>query len=385
MNESVDLFIFSDALGWELAKERSFLADLLPHRAACGTIFGYSSSCDPSILTGRLPQEHGHFSFFVYDPAHSPFARAKVFSWLPSLVTGHHRVRSRLSRYWGRWLGYTGYFQLYNVPFSKMPYLDYTEKRDIYLPGGINGGQETIFAVWDRLGVPWHRSDWRRGDAENIADMVHVLEEGRVRCAYLFTGALDAAMHAHTTHGRETDRAFDIMEERLREVHSAAAKKYREVRLHLFSDHGMTDTTATSDMMLRFETLGLRYGEDYGAVWDSTMARFWFLRPGTREKICDWLERQPEGSIVSDSQLTSWGCLFPDRRFGEVFYLLKPGTIFVPCYMARHRVPAMHGFDPDHPSSAACWLTSHPVEAPKRIEGIFGVMKSAAERVSAGR
>lgn len=384
MNRSIDLFVFSDALGWELARERNFLADLLPHRSACGTIFGYSSSCDPSILTGAMPQEHGHFSFFVYNPPRSPFRPARFLSWLPSLVMGHHRVRNRLSRYWGRWLGYTGYFQLYNVPFSKMPFLDYTEKRDIYLAGGINGGQETIFQVWDRLGIPWKRSDWRRNDRQNTAEMKAIVEEGKVRCAYLFTGGLDAAMHAGTTRGEQADRAFAQLEVSLREIHAAALKKYREVRLHLFSDHGMTDTVGQSDMMLRFESLGLRYGEDYGAVWDSTMARFWFPKPAAREKIAGWLARQPEGAIVPDEKLAQWGCLFSDRRYGELFYLLKPGIIFVPCYMARHRVPAMHGFDPDDKDSAACWLTSHPVEPPRRIEGIFGVMKRAAERVAAG-
>ncbi len=385
MNKSIDLFVFCDALGWELARARNFLADLLPHRRPCGTIFGYSSSCDPSILTGHMPFEHGHFSFFVYDPAHSPFARARFLSWMPGFLTGHHRIRSRLSRYWGRWLGYTGYFQLYNVPFSKMPSLDYTEKRDIYLPGGINGGQETIFAVWDRLGVPWVRSDWRAGDAANIAAMKRAMEQGEVRCAYLFTGGLDAAMHAETTRGAEADRAFDRMERSLRQVHAAALKQYREVRLHLFSDHGMTDTVDTSGMMSRFEELGLSYGEDYGAVWDSTMARFWFLKPGVRENITGWLEQQTEGSVLSDRQLEAWGCLFPDRRYGELFFLLKPGTIFVPCYMARHRVPAMHGFDPGHPNSAACWLTSHPTRVPRRIEEIFHVMREAAERVASER
>ena len=33
-------------------------SDLFTHRAPCETIFGYSASCDPSILTGALPAEH---------------------------------------------------------------------------------------------------------------------------------------------------------------------------------------------------------------------------------------------------------------------------------------------------------------------------------------
>ena len=91
------LVIFSDALGWTQAKRRNFLADLLPHRAPCGTVFGYSASCDPSILTGTLPAEHGHFSFFVYDPARSPFRWAKTLGCLPQKIAANHRVRNRVS------------------------------------------------------------------------------------------------------------------------------------------------------------------------------------------------------------------------------------------------------------------------------------------------
>jgi hypothetical protein len=37
------------------------------------TVLGYTSTCIPTILTGKSPQEHGHFSFFYYDPHESPF------------------------------------------------------------------------------------------------------------------------------------------------------------------------------------------------------------------------------------------------------------------------------------------------------------------------
>ena len=57
MTPSIDLFVFVDALGWDLAERRRFLTDLLPHRQPCDTLFGYSCTCDPSILTGTLPQE----------------------------------------------------------------------------------------------------------------------------------------------------------------------------------------------------------------------------------------------------------------------------------------------------------------------------------------
>jgi hypothetical protein len=377
--ESVDLFVFADALGWAQVQRRGFLADLLPHRGPCDTIFGYSSTCDPSILTGRMPVEHGHFSFFVFDPVRSPFGWARMLGWLPETVAGHHRVRNRVSRWCARRLGYTGYFQLYSVPFRRLPWLDYTEKRDLYLPGGIIGGQETIFDHWERSGRPWHRSDWRQGDEANVRDLLAELAQGRIRLAYLFTAGLDATMHAHTTTGPAVDAAFARFEGWLREIHACATQHYATVRLHVFSDHGMTDTRATSAMLRDFEGLGLEFGRDYGAVWDSTMVRFWFLGAGVRARVIAWLTERREGRILTDEQLAAWGCLFADRRYGELFYLLDPGTIFAPSFMNQRRVPAMHGFDPGHPDSAACWLTSHPVShPPARIEQIFAVMKAAA-------
>ncbi|MEI8341346.1 MAG: alkaline phosphatase family protein, partial [Verrucomicrobiota bacterium] len=206
--KTLDLFIFADALGWELARKRRFMEDLFPFRQPCDTLFGYSCTCDPSILTGCLPQEHGHFSFFVRARGESPFRRARALGWLPELIAGHHRVRNRISRLVAKANGYTGYFQLYSVPFSRLPWLDYTEKRDLYEPGGIIGGQPAIFQFWNQSGRPWMRSDWRCNDATNVAHLKQELERGEVELAYLFTSSLDAVMHAHTTDSPQTDAAF---------------------------------------------------------------------------------------------------------------------------------------------------------------------------------
>ncbi len=381
---SVDLFIFADALGWVQAERRAFAADLLTYRRPCDTLLGYSSTCDPSILTGTLPQEHGHFSFFVYDPVRSPFGWARAFGWMPGALAAHHRVRNVVSRWCQRKLGYTGYFQLYSVPFNRLPFFDYTEKRDLYLPGGIINGQENIFTAWERSGVPWCRSDWRLGDSANVAHLKDELKTGKIRLGYLFTAGLDAVMHAHTTDSATTDAAFAQFDRWLHEISSLAHEHYEEVRIHVFSDHGMTDTRDVSRMCVDFDQLGLRFGVDYAAVWDSTMVRFWFPGPNAtahRAQVEAWLKQRTEGRILSDVALAENGCLFPDRRYGELWFLLNNGVIFVPSFMNRHRVPAMHGFDPREPDSAACWLANHAdYEAPKRIEQIFFVMQAAAGR-----
>jgi len=378
--QTLHLFVFADALGWKMAQQRKFLEDLLPHRQELATLLGYSCTCDPTILTGVQPDEHGHFSFYTFAPGRSPFGWARWLGWLPQSVAAHHRIRNRVSRWTAARLGYTGYFQLYSVPFNRLPWLDYTEKRDIYAPGGILGGQETIFARWDRSGLPWMRSDWRRGDAENVAQLLAAVRQGDIQLAYLFTSGLDAIMHKYGTEHRAVDEAFARFGGWLHEICAASRQHYSEIRLHVFSDHGMVDTQAASTLMLEFEELGLSYGHDYAAVWDSTMVRFWF--PGgdaVRAKVSAWLKAHPVGRILSRAELEQWHCYYPDHRYGELFYLLPSGTIFAPSYMNRGFVTGMHGFAPNEPGNAACLLSTHPLTRPVRqLSELHGLMAQAA-------
>ena len=378
MKPRIDIFVFADALGWALASRRGFASDLLPVRNRCETLLGYSSTCDPTILTGTLPREHGHFSFFVRAKGPSPFAGLRYFGFIPEIVAGHHRVRNRVSRVIARRQGYTGYFQLYSVPFSKLPYLDYSEKRDIYEPGGILGGQPTIFQHWQKSGKPWLRSDWRRPDPENVAQALAGIEKGDIELLYLFTARLDAVMHKYGVDHPEVDAAFDRFAANLRQLADVAARRYREVRLHVFSDHGMADVNVCSDLLPRWNKLGFLYGRDYVAVWDSTMVRFWFHRDEVRRAATAWLAEQPDGEILTDERLDGYGCLFPNREYGELFYLLPSGSLFVPSFLNQRKVTAMHGYAPEHPDSAAAWLANTETRPVAGLTDIFPVMLAAA-------
>jgi len=379
MKPRIDIFIFADALGWAIASRRRFVEDLLPVRNQCATLLGYSSTCDPTILTGALPSTHQHFSFFIKAAAgRSPFTRLRHLGGLPEIIAGHHRLRNKVSKFIARRQGYTGYFQLYSVPFSKLPYLDYSEKKDIYEPGGINGGQATIFEHWQQSGKPWVRSNWRLTDQENIAHARSEIAKGEVELLYLFTARLDAMMHKYGVDHPQVDAAFELFATNLRALADLAARHYRDVRLHLFSDHGMADCHVCSDLLPRWNKLGLHYGRDYIAVWDSTMARFWFNDEAARRTATSWLREQPDGEILTDERLAGYGCLFPDRKYGELFYLLPSGSLFVPSFLNQRKVTAMHGYAPEHPDSAAAWLSNTETLPVAALTDIFPVMHAAA-------
>ena len=378
--KTLHLFIFADALGWELVQRHGSLKSVAPYQRPCETLFGYSATCDPTILTGASPREHGHFSFFVRcPPEQSPFRAMRFLSWLPDRLAGYHKFRNRLSHYVAKHKGYTGYFQLYSVPFRFLPWLDYTEKKDIYEPGGIIGGQPTIFESWESSGKAWHRSDWRAGDEANYAAVESLLERGETELIYLFTAGLDAVMHRYGTESPEARQAFSEFDKRVTSLVRLAEKNYGEVRLAVFSDHGMTDVARCSDLRRRCEALPWQYGRDYVAVWDSTMARFWFHSDKARESIVELLRSAEEGRIIDAETLRRWRCDFPDQRYGELFFLLDPGVLFVPSFLNLSPVPAMHGYTPEHKDSTASWLSNfEPATSVNRLEDIFSVMEAAS-------
>ncbi len=375
----VSIFVFIDALGWEIVRDGPLLRDLAVVRQPLETVFGYSSTCDPTIITGRPPREHGHFSFFVHDPGHSPFRILKPLRFLPRSLVDRGRVRNAISKIVGRMYGYTGYFQLYSVPFEHIHLFDYTEKRDIYREGGINGGQPSVFVLLERAGIPHFRSDWRKGEAEAVADVRSALDSGRPRLVYLYLAKMDSILHADGTVSPRVDACIAGYDRMLRELLDFARERYDPVRLFVFGDHGMTDITDTCPLMERIASTGLAFGVDYSAVYDSTMARFWFLKPGAEEKIRRALERETKGRILDPGTLADWGVDFPGDRYGQLIFLMNPGVLLCPGFMGSRPIAGMHGFAPDHPGSKASFLSTVPLEPPPRgLADLFGLMKSEA-------
>ena len=53
MKNEVVIFLFIDALGWELVSRTGFMESELPFRRKVEMQFGYSSTAVPTILSGR--------------------------------------------------------------------------------------------------------------------------------------------------------------------------------------------------------------------------------------------------------------------------------------------------------------------------------------------
>ena len=379
MPEAADLHlnIFIDALGWPLAQQNDFLPELSAVRQPVTTVLGYSSGAVPTILSGLLPQQHGCWSFFTHDPARSPFRWMTPLGLLPHRVAAHHRLRSPLSRVVRRALGYTGYFNLYAVPFGRIGRLDYTEKRDLFVPGGIAGG-ETVWCAARAANRVVHVSDWRAPEEDNLASARAAVRDPALRHAFVYLPALDGALHlgGHAVAPPRLARYADEVRRLIREARAVHPK----VVTRLFSDHGMAEVRRVVDLRAVLERGKLEWGRDFVALYDSTMVRFWWCGAdpkGVEAEVRRRLRATRAGRFLSKPELHELGIDFPGARFGEAMFLCHPGTLVVPSDMGLSPIAGMHGYHPDDVDSDGVLLSDHALPVPvERIDDLNTLMRA---------
>lgn len=373
--EKLSLFIFIDAFGWEIRQRHpNFLKGLVCAEKPLETILGYSSACDPSIISGLTPAEHGLWSSYYYDPENSPFQWTKPLAILPEFVFGRGRVRGHMSRWVAKRCGFTGYFQLYAVPFRHLHLFNYAEKKRIWAPGGLPSGS-SIFDRMEQAGIKYHTHRSGRSDEQRIQELTAHIERQEIDFAYCSLGGLDALMHAKGTRGRDIDEQITWYDHQIRAIITKASEQYAEVSWYVFTDHGMHDVIETYDLMADIEQLGLRWNKDYIAFYDSTMARFWFMNDAARETVSRHLANHRKGRILSGDELKSQGVFFEDGKYGALIFLMDSGIQIVPSFMGSKPRKGMHGYDPADADSKACILSNRAVREPvTKIQHIHSIM-----------
>jgi len=376
-NGTVKVFVFVDALGWEQVEKYSFLKDLLPNRRKIEMQFGYSCTAIPTILTGERPESHGHLAFYDWAPDKSPFRKMRWVAPLlrPRSFWSRGRVRNILSRLVKKLYGFTGYFQLYGVPVERLPKLDYCEKTDLFVPGGLAPARN-LADVWGAQGMKYHISNWRLPEDENFRIARELFRKGAVDRAFVYSAAFDAMQHDNVGRDEVLRPKVDKYADTIRSLYAALEQGGRPFELTVFSDHGMTPLRGTADAPAALAKTGLAWGVDYASAIDSTMARFWWLKTGAKEKVQEAFKAFP-GHWLDEDEMRHHGIFRKDRKFGDDIFLAKAGVQFCPSDMGVKPLNGMHGFDPADRDSFAAWLSTVPVPSSvTRVCDYFAVMTS---------
>jgi hypothetical protein len=349
------------------------VSDPAPQRRRLTSVLGYSSACVPSILAGSWPAQHRNWSYFVYDPAHSPFKSLRPLRWLPRALTSRRRVRRWLSKFVKARLNFKGYFDLYNIPFRDIGLFDFTEKKNPLKPRGMNRGPNIFDFLVDRR-IPYHVSNPQLGEPANLDALLRDITAERIDFAFLYWPDLDALLHRVGNRSPLIPQKLRGYEKAIHHLMAVTSRHYAEVRLYVFSDHGMANCEQLLDLRALINELPCRAPRDYAAVYDSTMARFWFFNPEARRLITRALDQVQLGRVLPDDELEQLGVLFPDRYFGELIFLVQEGVLIVPSDMGQRPLAAMHGYHPAEKHSFAALCSNH-ADVPDDILAIPDVFK----------
>jgi hypothetical protein len=364
---SFNIVVLIDALGWTYVQDRDFLSDLLPHRQPVETVLGFSSGAIPTLLTGCPPAQNGHWNLFYFDPKGSPFRWLKAFRWLPRPLLDN-RVSRKLVQIMGRRvLGLGPLFECCVSP-GLLPWFNWIEKKNIYEPGGITGAP-SIFDELSRAGVPYKVYSYHhQKDADILESAKKDVEQGKLKFLFLYLCEMDMYLHFHCTEEEKWVERMRWYEAKLRPIFNAVLQKDASATITVLSDHGMAPVTEKYDLLGDIEKLGLSMPKDYLAVYDSTMARFWFFSERARASITSCLETQRCGKILRVDELKSFGVHFEDGRFGELIFLLNPGTLLTRSDFngAGWNPAGMHGYHPADRYSDAIYLSNHEPKYPVR-------------------
>ncbi|MGH9507911.1 MAG: alkaline phosphatase family protein [Terriglobales bacterium] len=389
------VFVLVDALGWNLLPPAGMLSELLPHQRPLRTILGFSSGAIPTLLTGQPPRVHGHWNLWAYDPPHSRFRWLESLAWLPAPWIENRYVR-RLIRQAGRWLLGVGPGFDCGISPRLLPFFTWIEDRNLYQPGSI-AAAPTVFDRWRQEGLNFHiysyQDGWRgSSDAALLARAERDIARSPATVFFLYLSGLDHFLHRHRRDPAAVAGRLDALARDLRRVLAAARRRDPEADLSVASDHGMAPVERHFDLAAAVNRLGYRMPADYLAIYDSTMARYWFFSSAARRAILAQLEQIPCGRILDAGALAAEGVNFADARFGQAIFLLHPRWLATSSdFHGRGWQPAgMHGYAPSDPDSDAVLLTSAP--PPAELTAIAGLhdwllrpLPSWADRPQAAR
>jgi hypothetical protein len=380
VSQRLQVIALIDALGWEYIRERKFLDDVLPYRTRLQTVLGFSSGAIPTMLTGLMPERHGHWNLFYYDPQHAPFWWLKAFNWLPKSLLDNRYGRRIIKELGRRALGLGPTFECCVSPHL-LPYFNFSERHDIYAPKGIED-TPSLFDELEREGRAYRVYTYHQSsDAEILRRAKRDIAESDATLFFLYLCEVDGFLHMHCKEPDAIDKKLKWYDEQLREVFRVAYGRDSEASLMVCSDHGMTPITQHADLVGEVTKLGLRMPQDYLAVYDSTMARFWFFDAAARQRVTEVMQSLDCGHVLSQQEMDRFGLRFTDDRYGELIFLLNPGWIVAESdFNGRGWFPeGMHGYHPEDSYSDAIFLSNEkPLQPMRTIADVYYAIRAVA-------
>jgi len=305
----------------------------------------------PAFFAGLHPEECGVANMFCYDPDDSPFRDIDVSDGDRARITA--AVRAEAARRGWSLVKHIG--NCAGIPLPLLKYFSFAEKMHTADPGAVPG-HETLFDQLRRAGKKWLWIGYPDGPntTDGVARQFAAALTGDEDFIYLHFSELDWVGHEDGPHSPRQKQVLAEIDAALRGIYARLNRTFAGVRSIVFGDHGQVAITLRLDLAARLRETGLTIERDYLCFLDSTQARFWFFTDDARRKITALLQSLPDGSILTDADRERLRYRMPDRRFGELVFVVHDGVGIFPDYFQHDRpCRGLHGYLPEVPGNWA--------------------------------
>ncbi len=380
MKNAVNIFILIDALGWNYIKDRPFLSQIAVTKRRVKSILGFSSGVIPSILTGKYPREHKHWSLYFYSPETSPFKWIRKLLWVPKNILNTRLSRKIIEETSKRIMKYKGYFETYLIPVEHLHLFDICENKNIYKPKGVRGA-ESIFDILKDKGIDYKCFTYPLKDREIFTKAKMSFKNTDSKFYFLYLSESDRILHSSCKDKVKVEEMIDSYEKEIKTLYETAKTQFEHVNLYVFSDHGMACVDKSFNLKKEIEVLGFKMPKDYAVFYDATMARFWFFNPEAKKFILEMLKSKNCGRILTSDELKNLGIDFEDSMYGETIFLMNSGSVIIPSFMGNKTPQGMHGFTVDDDSMDAVLISNKSIEQDvKDVSNLFNIMTNHVMR-----
>jgi predicted AlkP superfamily pyrophosphatase or phosphodiesterase len=312
-----------------------------------------------SIFTGTWPSKHYIWMRFLRDSRHSPL-RFSPFRPLSVIVKGKYladfsRQDARHNSFMIRGLRrafrtFNPRHPLFSGGFARIPleyahHFSYSITPGTFLKHDFYNGQKTIFGILREHGLS---SCYFIGEIESATSYFRAeidLEEYGLIFVHTLV-SLDQISHKYGPFDPTTlsfMRYQDSLIAKFVQTIYDVAGSPDDLHFLFFSDHGMAEVTRHVDISAFLKASLTR--KSMVIFVDSTMVRIW----GNQKDLDyarEYLTRLDCGKILTESDLERLQIDFQDNRYGDLIFLARPGTVFIPDYFhGSERVKGMHGYE----------------------------------------
>ena len=359
MNNSIHVFIYLTGVGWRILKEHDFLDKYCQYRFPVESQLGCSHAVLSTTLTGELPNKHGYFSSYYLKKSNTIFEIIKRLK---------NRIICKDSGYLGR----------NSVPIRNLNYfLQANHHEKILTPGYFAPLASIIDLVHEKKLTNYIVGGTPNSSIQALKNLCGRLKSEAVDFSFIQIDEMDELLHHYPNDLKKINKKLGNYERQIKKIISLGNLKSSEFTLTVFSGHGMTLAPQVINIKKKIDSLEVNYGYDYYAVYDPTMARFWYMDKSAKAIILDKLSELRHCQVLTNNDKIKLGIDFPDQRYGETIALVEPGFQIFPNDLLSKPLAGMHGYSPDHPDSLGACISTQPISPPPRhVKDFFNIMSS---------